>query len=161
MDCFRCISVGTFYIEYFLKQFHDDTLINQKRYTKIFSRFEDETIYAGAFRNDTSGKVYFVPPVEDYVEEHLWYDFSLNVGDTAFDVALNDMWPGIEGLYDLYVDSVTYINVGPYYLKCILLIPIEPDPLHYNGNYLVWIEKIGSLIGGIYNMYLCGLNWQT
>lgn len=39
-------------------------------------------LYVGAYRNDTAAKnVYFIHPTD--INEYLWYDFNLNVGDTS------------------------------------------------------------------------------
>lgn len=155
-------SAGSYNMEYGLSAFLDDTIINSINYTKIYIKgISEVTEYAGAFRNDTNGRTYFVPPYWGYIEEHLWYDFNLGVGDTAFDIALNHMGAGFYGTYNLIVDSINYLDAGPYNLKCQFLSPIPPDPPWYSGNPLVWVEKIGSLNGGIYNQYMCGASWTS
>ena len=152
-------SAGDFYYEYSVGSDPNDTVINSISYTKIYiTDASDFPFYAGAFRCDSAGKAFFVPPYVGYTEEHLWYDFSLNTGDTVRDVALNDMQPGFVGEYDFKVDSTKNINVGPYGLKGLYLTPIAPYPPFYTFNSLVWVEGIGSLNGGIYNMYMCGIS---
>lgn len=152
-------SSGPYHVKFWLNDVNEDTLINQIPYSKIF--LNDGVgidYYAGAFRSDDNGKSFFVPPYDGYTDEHLWYDFTLEKGDTAHDIALNDMAPGLVGLYNLAVDSVGYIEVGQYFLKYMYLTPIPPLPPYYNGDPIVWVERIGSLNGGLYNMYMCGLN---
>ncbi len=58
-----------------------DTLINEIDYTQIDEC--DTGSYKGAFRN-AEGRVYFVPA--DSLSEFILYDFTLNVGDTVFNV---------------------------------------------------------------------------
>jgi len=152
-------SAGDFYYEYSIDSYPNDTIIDSTRYTKIYiTDASDYNFYAGAFRSDSSGKAFFVPPYVGYTDEHLWYDFSLSTGDTVRDIALNDMQPGLVGEYDFKVDSTRILSVGPYGLKCLHLSPIPPYPPFYTHNSLVWVEGIGSLNGGIYNMYMCGIS---
>jgi len=152
-------SAGDFYYEYSIGSTPNDTIINSIKYTKIYiTDALDYNFYAGAFRSDSGGKAFFVPPYVGYTDEHLWYDFNLVEGDTIRNVALNDMQPGLVGEYDFKVDSTQILSVGPYGLKCLYLTPVPPYPPFYTFNSLVWVEGIGSLNGGIYNMYMCGLS---
>lgn len=150
-------SSGTFHIEYGLSTFSDDTLINSNNYKKIFLRWSPQFYeYAGAYRNNSNGKTFYVPPLSD-TTEYLLHDFSKNAGDTIKGVALNHPNHQFIGTYDLIVDSIQYKNSGPHNLKCLFLSPIPPHPPYYNGNQIVWVEGIGCLNGGIFNQYLCGL----
>ncbi len=150
-------SSGTFYNKYILSNVRDDTIINSKAYNKIFLNSPPMLFYAGAYRSDTNGKSYFVPYPAIDSTEYLLFDFSKNPGDTIKNVALTQM-STFFGAYDLKIDSAKLLNSGPYILKCFYLTPISPLPPYYNGNSIIWVEKIGSLNGGIFNEYLCGLN---
>ncbi len=152
-------SVGTFHIEYGLSPTLDDTVINSKVYHKIYKKgYCKLNSYVGSYRNDINGKTYYVPAFPNDSIEYLWYDFTKNPGDTIKEVALN-MFSDFVGTYDLVVDSVIYKNSGPYNLKCLFLSPVPPGPpYYYNDNPLVWVERVGSLNGGIFNEYLCGLD---
>ncbi|MCK4407024.1 MAG: T9SS type A sorting domain-containing protein [Bacteroidales bacterium] len=152
-------SVGTFHIEYGLSTNRNDTVINSNIYHKIFLKDMLKNIeYAGAYRSDTNGKTYYVPAISNDSTEYLWYDFTKNTGDTIKDIALNDLYYSFIGTYDLVVDSVNYKDSGPYQLKCLFLSIIPPGPQGYNGLPIIWVERIGSLNGGIFNQYRCGLN---
>jgi len=154
-------SQGTFYGEYVLNPFLDDTLINNIEYHKIFSKDgNNQLYYAGAFRSSSDGKTYYVPSFWNSTQEYLWYDLTKNVGDTVNDVALNYL-ESFEGTFNLIVDSIKFKNAGPYNLKCLFLSAIPPVPTGYNGNPIVWVEHIGSLNGGIFNVYACGLNMTS
>ena len=152
-------SVGTFHIEYGLSPTPDDTVINSKVYHKIYIKgYCKLNSYVGSYRNDINGKTYYIPAFPNDSTEYLWYDFTKNTGDTIKDIALN-MITDFVGTYDLVVDSVIYKNSGPYNLKCLFLSPVPPGPPHYyNDNPIVWVERVGSLNGGISNEYLCGLD---
>ena len=145
----RC-SEYTLYYRYFLSETLDDTLINSRTYTKIFSENNGTYIlYEGAFRNDVSGITYFLPPVDTLPEESILQDFTKAAGDTVYNVAVhNGMYLGS---FDFVIDSVRYYPCGPYTLKSVSLHNIEEIP--HIGNYMLlhWIEKIGSTWGGVFN----------
>jgi len=151
-------SNGTGYWQISLCENSDDTLVNSINYHKIYFQYSSKGVeYAGAFRNDYNGKVLYLPPYVNDSSEYLWYDFTKNTGDTIEDVALN-MDISFLGTYDLKVDSVHFLPAGPYNLKCLFLSPLADEPNWYEGRPIVWVEKIGSLAGGLFNNYLCGLN---
>jgi hypothetical protein len=102
----------------------EDTVINTISYTKV--RWCLNANYKGALR-DIGGKVMFVP--KDSVQEHLLYDFTLNAGDTAYDVYGN--W-AYDDLVVWVVDSVLIDNT---YRK-----RMQMDWGH-------WIEGIGNTAG--------------
>ncbi len=150
----RC-SEYTVYHNWFLSHLYNDTTINNIVYTKIFEKLfgGNEAYYSGAFRNDVNGKIFYVPEGEQ--QEVLLQDFSKQQGDTVFNVAVHSN--GYIGVYDFVVDSVKYYPCGPYNLKTVAIHSIEMIPSIY-GTSLHWVEKIGSISGGIFNQPEMGLN---
>jgi hypothetical protein len=130
-----------------------DTIINAKTYSKIFEVYPTEN-YTGAFRSDTSGKTFFVP--KDSLQEFLLQDLSKNTGDSVYNV-----YYGIPGgdQINFYVDSTSYITIGPYLLKKMFLSPAANliCDATCGGYSLIWIEKIGSVGGGLFNNITIGL----
>ena len=150
-------SEYTLYTRYFLSETTDDTLINGQTYTKIYSEsVSPYSHYEGAFRNDASGKTYFLPPSDTLQQEFILQDFTKVAGDTVFNIAVH--YGGYIGNYDFVVDSVKYYPCGPYTLKSVSLHTIEEIP--YLGNFMLinWLEKIGNVFGGVFNYPHGGLN---
>lgn len=150
-------SEYTHYFRYFLSDTPDDTLINGQTYTKIYSQsVSPYSHYEGAFRNDSSGKTYFLPPSDTLQQEFILQDFTKVAGDTVFNIAVH--YGGYIGNYDFIVDSVKYYPCGPYTLKSVSLHTIEEIP--YLGNFMLinWLEKIGNVFGGVFNSPHGGLN---
>lgn len=119
-----------------------DTIINNQTYHKLTTPWvevvstggctqQNFSGYKGAIRQDTSGKkVFFVPPSES--EEHLLYDFTMEVGDTV---------RGYLQIFNSPTDIVTEIDsvlVGDNYHKRWSINPCY-------GIYL--IEGVGSTFG--------------
>ncbi|MGD0711912.1 MAG: T9SS type A sorting domain-containing protein [Bacteroidales bacterium] len=127
----------------------NDTIINSRSYTKLFS-IQDVHLkmYGGAFRSDTDGLTYFVPM--DSTKEFLISDFSKNVGDSVYNVYFAT-YTGVI-ITNFYVDSVNYIMTGPYLLKRMYLTynAFLPPPNNPQGP-LIWIEKVGCPFGGFFN----------
>lgn len=148
-------SEYTLHHYWFLSDFYDDTTINSKEYTKVFEKpgWTNDFLYSGAFRNDSSGKTYFIPYGD--LLEVLLQDFTKQKGDTVYNVAVH--LHDYIGAYDFVVDSVMYLLCGPYNLRCIELHNIEMIPSIY-GTSLHWMEKIGNISGGIFNQPEIGLN---
>lgn len=145
------------YADYFT--INEDTLINSTTYHKVlFSDEDTDSVYSGAFRSNTNGKTYYVPKNTQLSQEYLLFDFTKNSGDTIKEVLFKNM-PEFE-TYDLVVDSVDYLESGPYELKAMFMKLTPPYPSNYNGNNITWVESIGSLNGGIFNSYICGLNYR-
>jgi len=133
-----------------------DTIINAKTYSKIFKVYPSGN-YTGAFRSDTLGKTFFVP--KDSLQEFLLQDLSKNTGDSVYNV-----YYGIPGGYQInfYVDSTDHITIGPYLLKRMFLSPAANFATLICGGTcggfsLIWIEKIGSVGGGLFNNIPVGL----
>jgi hypothetical protein len=148
-------SEYTVYHSWFLSDLQNDTVINGIVYTKIFEKLfsGNDVYYSGAFRNDANGKTFYIPTGEQ--QEVLLQDFTVQQGDTVFDVAVHLL--DYLGSFDFIVDSVKYFPCGPYSLKSVALHSIEMIPLIY-GTSLHWIEKIGNISGGIFNQPEMGLN---
>jgi hypothetical protein len=152
-------SLGKYYHEYGLNLTKDDTIINSISYIKVFKKGTiDFQEYVGAFREDTTGSTFFI--YLNDTSEYLLFDFSKNTGDTLNNIAFS-YYNELIGIYNLKVDSVLLSPSGSLNLKCMYLSFIEPFPPNYNGNSVVWVERIGSLNGGIFNDYLCGLSMHT
>lgn len=108
-----------------------DTTINSTIYTEIDSCGAG---YKGAMR-ETNGQVYYVPNGQSV--EYLLYDFTVDTGDTIYDVYMEDFWSQTGGLYDLVVPSNGI------------------DSILINGDYRttielgagMWIEGIGCSQG--------------
>lgn len=142
-----------------IRVFHyqDDTIINGLTYTKIY-KGEPNAIapqYVASFRSTQEGQTYFVPGIifgkkEKSGEEYLLQDFAAQEGDTIFNVAFSKSTMGdLNKLYNLIVDSVRYVTSGPYSLRLLYLNDADN---HYLPYFQVWIEKIGSISGGIFNI---------
>lgn len=106
-----------------------DTVINSNAYFIIDTCGGG---YKGAMRND-NGRVHYVP--KDSVNEFLLYDFTVNDGDSLYDVYIESA-NGYGALYDLKVDSgaVDSILIDGFYRKKISF---------WFGAY-GWIEGIGN-----------------
>ena len=130
------------YYNYFTGGIKKDTVINFVSYSKLFEG--SYTKYAGAYRSDTFGKTYFVPP--DSLSEFILVDLSKNTGDTVKNVILTD---GIFHVADLIVDSVDYAHTGHYTLKRLFL---SNKTFGIISSDLFWIERVGTS-DGIYNYF--------
>jgi hypothetical protein len=132
---------GFYYWEISTDSINKDTIINSKTYTKISTG-----IYQGAYRSDILGLSYFVP--RDSLQEFLIMDLTKNSGDTIKDVLVYSYTFPSGSLVKLHVDSVNYVQVGPYLLKRLFLSNHALFPQNY--SYIFWAEKIGTS-NGIYN----------
>jgi hypothetical protein len=132
---------GFHYWELSADSINKDTIINSKTYTKISTG-----IYQGAYRSDTLGLAYIVP--HDSLQEFLIMDLTKNSGDTIKNVLVYSNTFPSGSLVKLHVDSVNYIQDGPYSLKRLFLSNHLLFPQNY--SYIFWIEKIGTS-NGIYN----------
>ncbi len=86
--------------------------------------------YKGALRND-NGKVWFVP--NNSQDEFLLYDFTVQSGDTIFNVYIESYW-GDYAVYDLLV--------GPNAVDSILINGMYRKTIYIEVAY--WIEGIGN-----------------
>lgn len=122
--------------------YNGDTVINDKEYHKLYqtmrniycSRIIEEKYYAGALREDTVLKrVYSIGFAQN--EEHLLYDFELNIGDT------------LAGFPELIITAIDTIvtNDG-------ISIRRWHFPIYYYAG--VVIEGIGSNCGLLSSMML-------
>ncbi len=142
---------GHHFHKFSLSTTKNDTIINSVTYTKLFFTFSiGPVLYHGAFRDAGNGKSYYIPAYND--EEYLLRDFTKNTGDTIKDVSYQYGWDWTWVL-DFYVDSIEFINSGPYTYKVMYLSTVVEDtiPNVFPDDVLVWMEKIGSFGGGILN----------
>jgi hypothetical protein len=124
--------------------FQGDTVIEDLKYKKVYIQDNDSiadfnnAYYFAAVREDTmAGKVYFRS--EYYYsdgQEHLLYDFSVDVGDT---VRFYSLWSGLQKK-EMTVKSIDSILIDNHYRK-----RINFD--HENSGEESWIEGIGSTHG--------------
>ncbi len=124
-----------------------DTIINLKTYT-IFPTI-------GYYRNDSLGRTYLIP--QDSTNEYILQDLSKNAGDSVYNVICHLSWPTYIGSYNFYVDSVNYVNVGPYHLKRMYLTNGSSQLYCSSWAQIIWVEKIGCLSGGFLNIEPCYL----
>lgn len=152
----------------------EDTTINATSYFKIDTCAGG---YKGAMRNDT-GRVFYVP--KDSTKEFLLYDFTVEEGDTLFDVYIEN--PGGYGqLHDFKVDSGAVDSgvIDGVYRKKIRLGPplFKTNQIDrqgaINGAYgTSWFEGIGNVKGLFWepwdnisgyglNLHCMGVNGRT
>lgn len=106
----------------------EDTLINEIAHKKLFYCYGD---YKGALRTEP-GKVFFVPA--DSLQEYTLYDFTLNEGDTAHNVYVEDHYdPVADPWINSFVITSIWIEEGRRVL--------------YGNEGTRWIEGIGSATG--------------
>jgi hypothetical protein len=128
-----------------------DTLINSKVYRVVYTNsvsvgyycpgtggpglpITSQTQHAGFLRQDTVGhKVYVLMP--DSTNEHLLYDFDLQVGDT-----INKL-PNVD---TMVVNSIDYYSNTENYFRRINISSFRLD-----GGVGTWIEGIGSMFGPV------------
>jgi hypothetical protein len=129
-----------------------DTIINGLTYSKLYanlgslgainpaSSFNILTAnFHGAIREDSSKKIWFNQGGANPVDL-LYYDFSLNLGDTfCFDP------PQPSGASCLPVSSVDSILINGNYRRQI--------HFNYGGQTETWIEGIGSIVDNFYGAW--------
>ena len=144
----------------------EDTVINSLVYKKLFIFYDtvfnrENAIYVGGIREDSLKRVYFkgdtiiheYKPMIDFYdyEEVLFFDFSVNIGDTIQNINCRP--------YDdrLIVQDIDTIEIGNLLRKRIYFWPY---------TWVIWIEGIGNVRGllftsgdvptnGLYNDLIC------
>lgn len=111
----------------------NDTLINTISYKQVDYCSPVPMIYFGAWRYDT-GKVFFVP--RDSVNESLLYDFTLNTGDTAHVITLDDT--GATPYYSMAETTIGLVDT-------VIVNGTPRRRLATTGTH--WIEGVGALTG--------------
>jgi len=124
----------------------NDTIINTIKYNKLY--FNDglidstieasspNTSYLCAIRQDTLlRKVYFIP--KDSVNELIFYDFSINVGDTFF--VYNEIGNKVKAWC---------LGLGPILIsgKIRNEFSIKTDNISFYGGH-IWVEGVGNMRG--------------
>lgn len=145
---------GHYYYTYSLSETLDDTIINSTTYIKLFIGNSPNPDYYGAFRNDTDGKSFVVPKYSE--QEYVLRDLSKNAGDTIKNVAYDLFGDGIDiWALDFYVESTGIASCDSTNYKVLYLSTVIEDtiPGVNPDEPLVWIEKIGSIGGGILNSH--------
>lgn len=122
-----------------------DTLVNQTTYKKLYYSPDSllSKIYKGALREDNQ-KIFYL---NNFGEEGLLYDFSLETNDTAYVVA--NMEYGYDSLM-VVVDSVDYIEINGIERKILWIHnDISWEPIDY------WMEGLGSNNGPLNTFIHC------
>ena len=135
--------------------FEGDTIIDNKRYTKVYQQYcysetecEDNFYYYAAVREDTIGmKIYGLFPCADSpytnCSEKLLADFDVEVGDR---IMVYSQW--FTSQLPAIVESVDFVEINGEYRKRINIkdeyqfFPDSPRD--------IWIEGIGSVIYGLF-----------
>lgn len=151
------ISMSSF--QYTLKtpSFFDDTIINSKKYTKVFQVDYPWYPYSlwdlkGCYRNDSLGRAYFI--WADSSNEHILYDINCNIGDTVFDIACWDTYWNPQNYYAIIQDTQNIVIGNKSFRKIGFNYSDEipgTSMLHY------WLEGIGN-VEGIINPHNLGMN---
>jgi hypothetical protein len=118
--------------------FKDDTIINSVFYHKLYRKnlFNYSGIdYYGGIRQDTLEKKVFFKPDDNGNQEHLLYDFNLDIGDTLPLTYFNST--------KCYVVDIDTVYVGGVLRKKFLL---NSDPAYYCSNCYL-LEGIGGSSG--------------
>jgi hypothetical protein len=142
--------------------FEGDTIINEKRYTKVYQQFcysetewDPNRYYYAAVREDTiAGKIYALYPCDssrliynlpDYCEEKLMADFSVKAGDK---VTVYSFWPAYYASQLVTVKDVDSVLIENEYRKRINLV----DRMSNNFNWPSdsWVEGLGSVVYGLF-----------
>jgi hypothetical protein len=92
--------------------------------------------YKGAVRDDGAGKVYFVP--KDSTMELLIYDFTVEVGDTAF---------VYENSFDNEFTGFSQASYVVWNIDSVLINSSYRKRFHFSSCDGVWIEGIGCSRG--------------
>lgn len=112
--------------------------------TDIFKSYSVH--YAGSFREDIANrKIYFLAP--DSANEHLLYDFNLNIGDTLPTLLINSTtvnWVSA-------IDSVSLLGI--YHKRYIISADTIGYPSGFTTNYVALIEGIGSTFGLLSDLF--------
>jgi len=127
--------------------FQGDTIINNKKYKKVFQQNYDtiadfnKAIYYAGVREDTINEKIICIQKDDGIER-LLADFSLNPSDTT---SVYSFWPfGSPEKKLVNVKNVDSIQINDFYRK---RINIDHGYLNYEES---WIEGIGSTFGLFY-----------
>lgn len=118
-----------------------DTTIYGTTYHKICNEFND---YYFCFRNDTINQQ--IKVVERFTTvERLWFDFSLNVGDTVNYFLPFNLSNVAQTFFVINVDSII---IGSTYYKRIKL----SSDLSQTSGYALWIDHFGDIgnLGGFF-----------
>jgi len=126
---------------------HGDTIINDMEYKKMYFSTKKDPIFPhdwslrNFMREDEDKKVWY-KDINSSSEEILYYDFSLEIGDTVpVDLGFNE-WPVV-------VEDITYETINNGEQRKVFWLSSETYlPLNWHKEY--WIEGIGSIIVPIY-----------
>ena len=134
VECMNFAGCGTYTYE-----FNGDTVINANTYKKLFVCFDSlftDWYYRGAMREDSLGKVYGYEVFGSFYPnaEILYYDFTLDIGDTI-GIPCSD---GGETLTVIAVDTVTLLN-GEQRKRIRFSSILTGEEK--------WIDGVGSLFG--------------
>lgn len=136
---------------YFDYVMQGDTLIDSMPFAKLYMLADDDPIYIGAIREDSSRRVYFHGNLyevihslyQDTTMEYLLYDFSLDEGDTIAILTYDHSGDPLV----LRVDHFDSVEVAGELRRTTFV----------SGQWWIdeWIEGIGSVAGILFPYY-----WQ-
>jgi hypothetical protein len=130
--------------------FEGDTIIKNKRYTKVYRKYyHSETEYSepeyyAAVREDTLGEKIYCIPVDDGVEI-LLADFDVKTGD---EVMVYSLW--FPSQSPAVVKNVDSILIDNQYRKRVNIVG-ESSSIDYPPDS--WVEGLGSVVYGLFFPY--------
>lgn len=134
-----------------------DTIINSLTYKKYYISFDtiianNSSMYAFLREDTISKKVYAISA--DSLQEHLIYDFSLNVGDTT---TVYSHWWYTNQYFNVKVQAIDSLLIQGQFRKRLKLNNLDGS---FSGPYdEYWIEGIGSTYG-LFNAGLSGITFN-
>jgi len=129
--------------------FSGDTIINDMPYKKMYSTIKENPIfpqdwYLHSFMREDENKKVWYKDKNQNAEEKLFYDFSLEIGDTVPNV--------IDYLYPVIVENITNEIMHNGEERKVFWLS-SPAYIPFNIFKEYWIEGIGSIIGLIYPLH--------
>ncbi len=130
----------------------------------LYSKINSKTGTAGYIRSENS-RVYLRTTNACSGREYLFYDFSMNVGDTVY--LANKLWNSIPCDTTRFVlDSSNTVNFSGVERR-ICYVRYEPDPELWPGWFgrnMTWVEGIGSITNPFFPLECiqdyCETSWQ-
>ncbi len=142
--------------------FEGDTIIQEKRYTKVYTRecyseideckCDKYCYYYGAVREDTiAEKIYFISDYgRDPTKERVVADFSVKEGDN---VIIDTLYYGETTEVSVHIESVDSILIGNEYRKRVNISTVHIGNYWWDITDDSWVEGIGSIVYGLFDPY--------
>ncbi|MEZ4828672.1 MAG: T9SS type A sorting domain-containing protein [Bacteroidia bacterium] len=150
-----------------------DTIINENRYLEFMTKSKYQIYLFGYLMEDTiNQKVYFFKKEEnstkiDLTEAFLWYDFSLNVGDTIV-IVENPTYLTDYRKDTLCVDSVSHVFSNYYCYEPLITLNNKARIFYLHNttsnwawqeDQVIWVEGTGSIAGPEFPFWV-GCSWD-